>query len=129
MPQPARFAARNASTQANPQAKPVVIAPAIEYIAFWYVGQIPENAVRELGTGMPDEQDYVGHLVTKEEALDGRLSEDESWVVLYAYDCWERTEVAREHEAKLDERKKYDSIEVTKLSDKLDEWEPVPLGE
>ena len=74
--------------------------------------------MRELGTGMADEQDYVSHLKTKEEALDGRLDEDEAWVVSYAYDCWERTKAAREEwEAKRIQRQE---DEVTKLTDKLE---------
>ncbi|KAF6750291.1 hypothetical protein DFP72DRAFT_910637 [Ephemerocybe angulata] len=39
-----------------------------EYLITWYLGSIPENAVRETGTGMPDEVDYVSHLLTFEEA-------------------------------------------------------------
>lgn len=74
--------------------------------------------MRELGTGMADEQDYVSHLMTKGEALDGRLDEDESWVVYYAYDCWERTKAAREEwEAKRFQRQE---DELTKLTDKLE---------
>lgn len=100
--------------------KPVIVTPAVEYIAFWYVGQIPEDAVRELGTGMADEQDYVSHLVTKEEALDGRLNENESWVVYQAYECWERTESAREKwEAKQDQRKQDNLLETTKPTEEL----------
>lgn len=100
--------------------KPVVISPAVEYIAFWYVGQIPEDAVRELGTGMPDEQDYVSHLLTKEEALDGRLNTNESCVVYHAYDCWERTESTRkEWEAKQDQRQKDILLEPTELTEGL----------
>ena len=107
---------------------PVVISPAVEYIAFWYVGQIPEDAVRELGTGMADEQDYVSHLVTKEEALDGRLNKNESYVVYHAYDCWERTESARkEWEAKQDQRQKDLSLEPTEHAEDLDGSKPVSL--
>jgi len=118
IPQAARFAARNTSTRTNSK---VVIAPAIEYIAFWYVGQIPEDAVRELGTGMADEQDYVSHLVTKEEALDGRLNTDESYVVYCAYDCWERTEKARKDwEARQDRHQKDELLESIKPMEELD---------
>jgi hypothetical protein len=107
---------------------PVVVAPAVEYIAFWYVGQIPEGAERELGTGMPDEQDYVSHLVTREEALDGRLSADESWVVHHAYGLWERTEAARkEWETMQDQRQKESLLEPTKLTEDLNGSESVPL--
>lgn len=107
---------------------PVVVSPAVEYIAFWYVGQIPEGAVRELGTGMADEQDYVSHLVTKEEALDGRLNADESWVVYHAYRLWERTEAARkEWETKQDQRQEKNVLEPTKLTKVLDDSGSVPL--
>jgi hypothetical protein len=118
VPQPARFA--RGSGRIDPQRGLVRVAPAVEYIAFWYVGQIPEDAVRELGTGMADEQDYVGHLVTKEEALDGRLSDDEAWVVWCAYDCWETTEAARNKWEMRDQRGNDNSTEPTKLSEELD---------
>jgi len=125
IPRAARFA-RNISTRTNSQVKPVVITPALEYIAFWYVGQIPEDAVRELGTGMPDEQNYVSHLVTKEEALDGRLHNNEAWVVWTAYDCWEKTEVARkEWEAKRNQRQEDDQTTLTQLEEKMDGWKPL----
>ena len=121
IPQRARFAARSTSRQTNSQAQPVIIAPAVEYIAFWYVGQIPEDAVRELGTGMPDEQDYVSHLVTRQEALDGRLDDHEAWVVYCAYEGWERTETARkEWEATRGQRQREGSAESTKFTEHLD---------
>ena len=91
------------------------------------MGQIPEDAVRELGTGMPDEQDYVGHLVTKEEALDGRLGMQETCVVIHAYDCWERTEAERKKwEAKQEKRRKDAAAESTKVAGNLDGWKPAP---
>ena len=67
------------------------------------------------------------HLVTKQEALDGRLNDHESWVVYCAYENWERTEAARkEWEAKRDQRQREDSLESTKFTEKLDGWKPVP---
>ncbi|KAK2464655.1 hypothetical protein APHAL10511_003348 [Amanita phalloides] len=46
-----------------------VVRPAGKYIVFWYVGHIPENTVHELGTMMPDKQDYVSYLVSPEHAF------------------------------------------------------------
>ncbi|GBE86932.1 hypothetical protein SCP_1001760 [Sparassis crispa] len=40
-----------------------------EYLTFWYVGQIPDGAVPELNTGMPDEKNYKSYLLTFDEAL------------------------------------------------------------
>ncbi|KAF8970681.1 hypothetical protein BDZ97DRAFT_1790492 [Flammula alnicola] len=40
-----------------------------EYLTTWYAGQIPEDAVPETGTGMPDEQNYQSHLLPFDEAL------------------------------------------------------------
>lgn len=47
-----------------------------EYLTFWYVGEISENAVREEHTGMEDEQHYVSYLLSPAEALQrlGRTS-------------------------------------------------------
>jgi len=42
--------------------------PPGEYLTFWYACQIGRDAVRELGTGMPDEVEFVGRLMTFEEA-------------------------------------------------------------
>ncbi|KAI9058780.1 hypothetical protein FKP32DRAFT_1547764, partial [Trametes sanguinea] len=42
--------------------------PGGEYLVFWYVGQIADDAVVETGTRMPDEVGYETHLVTVEEA-------------------------------------------------------------
>ncbi|KZV63424.1 hypothetical protein PENSPDRAFT_657313 [Peniophora sp. CONT] len=64
-----------------------------EYIVFFYVGQIPENAIREEGTGMADEQAYVGKLVTPEEARE-HLAYDQflQMVVDVALERWRETE-------------------------------------
>ncbi|EIM80205.1 uncharacterized protein STEHIDRAFT_28238, partial [Stereum hirsutum FP-91666 SS1] len=60
------------------------------YQAFYYVGQIPADAVREENTGMPDEQTYVGTLLDLEEALK-LLSPSEGRVALMAYRLWKQT--------------------------------------
>ncbi|VDB88325.1 unnamed protein product [Peniophora sp. CBMAI 1063] len=64
-----------------------------EYIVFFYVGQIPADAIREEGTGMADEQAYVGKLVTPEEARE-HLAYDPflQTVVTVALDRWRATE-------------------------------------
>ncbi|KAF9262010.1 hypothetical protein L218DRAFT_960618 [Marasmius fiardii PR-910] len=59
-----------------------------EYIVSWYVGQIPENAVHHKGTGMPDEQGYVPHLVTFEEAVRLLASDVERRVVEIAWELY-----------------------------------------
>jgi hypothetical protein len=41
-----------------------------EYLISWYVGEVPPGAGRELGTGMPDEQGYVGHLLPYAQACE-----------------------------------------------------------
>ncbi|KAJ7270640.1 hypothetical protein B0H12DRAFT_1093215 [Mycena haematopus] len=65
------------------------IAPPGEYLTFWYVGQIPADAVREEGTGMPDEVNYEAHVMRVEDALE-LLFRDEALVVRYAWElfCW-----------------------------------------
>jgi len=46
--------------------------------------------VRELGTGMPDEAGYIGHLVTVEVA-DQLLGDGERWVLAAARNEWVRS--------------------------------------
>ncbi|KAJ7146200.1 NUDIX hydrolase domain-like protein [Mycena epipterygia] len=66
------------------------VAPPGEYLTFWYVGQIPEDAVREEGTGMPDEVNYETHLVDVHDAVK-MLFRDEARVVNYAWTLFEQT--------------------------------------
>ncbi|KAF8629455.1 hypothetical protein AX15_003434 [Amanita polypyramis BW_CC] len=75
--------------------KPIIrrgrlIRSAGEYLIHWYVGQIPEDAVREIGTGMPDEQEYVSHLVTVEEAM-RMLPPPEAQVISFAWGLYSFT--------------------------------------
>ncbi|KAJ7042958.1 NUDIX hydrolase domain-like protein [Mycena alexandri] len=65
-------------------------APPGEYLTFWYVGQIPADAVREEGTGMPDEVNYEAHLLSLDEAV-GRLDSVEGAIVQYAWETAQRT--------------------------------------
>ncbi|KAG6810037.1 hypothetical protein H0H92_013627 [Tricholoma furcatifolium] len=55
-----------------------------EYITFWYVGQIPHDAIYTSGTGMHDEQGYTSHLCTYDEAMTllGKTQQD---VVYYVW--------------------------------------------
>ncbi|CCM00710.1 uncharacterized protein FIBRA_02750 [Fibroporia radiculosa] len=66
-----------------------------EYLTFWYIGQIPADAVCEANTGMPDEQHYESHLLDYEEAC-SRLyaSGMHKWVIVLqvAYKLWEETQ-------------------------------------
>ncbi|KAI0297855.1 hypothetical protein B0F90DRAFT_1608898, partial [Multifurca ochricompacta] len=61
-----------------------------QYITFCYVGQIPEDAVREESTGMSDEQHYVGTLLELDEAL-MRLPDIEAHITYIAYMHWQQT--------------------------------------
>jgi len=61
-----------------------------EYLTFWYVGQIGPDAVREVNTGMPDEANYVGHLVTYDEAM-RHLIGFEHHIVEMAWNTWQET--------------------------------------
>jgi len=65
--------------------------PGGEYLTFWYVGQVASDAIREENTGMPDEQEYVGHLVTYEEALHHLKDDYERHVVDVAWQTWKHT--------------------------------------
>jgi len=73
------------------------IAPAGEYLSFWYVGQIPVDAVREEGTGMPDEVNYESHLMDVKDAVK-LLFHDEATVVNYAWElfCWTHHRLEKE---------------------------------
>jgi hypothetical protein len=84
--------------------------PPGEYLTFWYVCQIGPDAVslfpsdlvgprvfedaseqvRELGTSMPDEAGYVGHLVTHEVA-NQLLNSVEGTVLAVAFGEWLRS--------------------------------------
>jgi len=61
--------------------------PGGEYLTFWYVGQIPKDAVYTPGTGMPDEQTYASHLFEINDAL-AYLSEGERSALLYAWNVY-----------------------------------------
>ncbi|TFY67372.1 hypothetical protein EVG20_g3966 [Dentipellis fragilis] len=61
-----------------------------EYLAFYYVGQIPADAVRDTNTGMPDEQAYVGHLLDLDTAME-RLPRLEGEIARMAHGLWRRT--------------------------------------
>ncbi|KAI0000752.1 hypothetical protein BJV74DRAFT_110510 [Russula compacta] len=58
-----------------------------QYITFYYVGQIPADAVREQSTGMPDEVHYVGKLLELEEAL-RRLPRFQAHITETVYRHW-----------------------------------------
>ncbi|PFH48847.1 hypothetical protein AMATHDRAFT_64527 [Amanita thiersii Skay4041] len=67
-----------------------LVRTAGEYLTSWYVGCINEDAVRETGTGMPDEQNYVSHLLNIEDAYN-RLRGSERSVLLYAWCVYNET--------------------------------------
>ncbi|KAF9451354.1 hypothetical protein P691DRAFT_699568 [Macrolepiota fuliginosa MF-IS2] len=77
-----------------------------EYLTSWYIGQIEDDAIPEKGTGMADEENYVSHLLTYEEAMK-RLWDSERDVVSYAWAVFLRTleiEKALAEEVKREER-------------------------
>lgn len=62
------------------------------YFTFWYVGQIAEDAVRELDTGMVNEKHFVSHLLDYEEAYEKLQGPGcECMVVQTAFDLWNMT--------------------------------------
>jgi len=63
-----------------------------EYLTFWYVGLINEDAVREENTGMFDEQQYVSHLLSPQEAIE-KLGNTgiEAHIVQMAWDLYVHT--------------------------------------
>jgi len=58
-----------------------------EYLTSWYVGRIAEDAVRETGTGMPDEQNYQSHLLSIEDAV-RCVSGWERKILFYAWELY-----------------------------------------
>ncbi|KAJ7271075.1 hypothetical protein C8J57DRAFT_1320612 [Mycena rebaudengoi] len=76
------------------------IAPAGEYLTSWFVGQIPEDAVRQEGTGMPDEVNYEAYLLDVDDAILKLRSHSEAKVVDYAWALFEYTLNADEIAAK-----------------------------
>ncbi|CCA72297.1 hypothetical protein PIIN_06231 [Serendipita indica DSM 11827] len=62
-----------------------------EYHTFWYAASIPADAVREENTGMEDEKDYIGKLLSLEEAVNV-LGEPENYVVWFTHETWKKTE-------------------------------------
>jgi len=61
-----------------------------EYFVLWFLGEIEEDAIHTPHTGMPDEQNYVSHLVTFDEALKYLSSRMEKNVVRYAKRVWDK---------------------------------------
>ncbi|KAI0758939.1 hypothetical protein C8Q74DRAFT_1300977 [Fomes fomentarius] len=63
-----------------------------EYLTFWYVGQIGEDAVTEANTRMADEVNYQTHLLTIDDAL-RQLSRNPLYqhIVRIAYTVWRNT--------------------------------------
>ncbi|KAF8900424.1 hypothetical protein CPB84DRAFT_1815380 [Gymnopilus junonius] len=58
-----------------------------EYLTTWYVGEIPEDAVHETGTGMPDEQNFQSDLLTYEQASKCVCGQ-ENLVLQYAWNTY-----------------------------------------
>ncbi|EKM75372.1 hypothetical protein AGABI1DRAFT_87842 [Agaricus bisporus var. burnettii JB137-S8] len=61
-----------------------------EYLVSWYIGQIPADAIPERGTGMPDEVDYVSHLLDYDRAMD-KVYGFEREVLRYAWAVYTHT--------------------------------------
>ncbi|KAI0031786.1 hypothetical protein K488DRAFT_24058, partial [Vararia minispora EC-137] len=62
-----------------------------EYVCYYFVGQIPADAVREANTGMPDEASYVGELLDLDDAVARLTDPAEKDAVVVAYSLWEET--------------------------------------
>jgi len=62
-----------------------------EYLTFWYVGQIPDDAVPETGTGMEFEGNFRSYLFTFEEALGKITVEVDRHVLEIAWKAWQVT--------------------------------------
>lgn len=75
-----------------------------EYLTFWYIGQIPEDAVWEANTGMSDEKGYRARLLTREEAWQKLQGTLEGFLVERAYDLWGES-IAIDQQIVLAERK------------------------
>ncbi|KAJ7161055.1 NUDIX hydrolase domain-like protein [Mycena filopes] len=84
--------------------RPNSVRPPGEYLTFWYVGQIPADAVREVGTGMPDEVNYESHLVSIEDAMKHLERSSEAYVVQYAWETFQHTKRIAREERMLAER-------------------------
>ncbi|TFY53917.1 hypothetical protein EVJ58_g9172 [Rhodofomes roseus] len=76
-----------------------------EYITFWYIGQIPRDAVHEADTGMADEKEYQSHLLELDDAcekLRGCEMLQFSRMVKSAHELWLHTKEFEEKEAQAD---------------------------
>jgi len=62
-----------------------------EYLTFWYVGQIPDNAVPVAGTGMEFEEKFQSYLFTFEEAMKKITVEVDRNVLKAAWRAWQTT--------------------------------------
>jgi len=60
-----------------------------EYLTFWYVGQISDDAVRETGTGMEFEDNFRSYLLTFEEAREKITVEVDRHVLDTAWRAWQ----------------------------------------
>ncbi|KAI0369306.1 hypothetical protein BV20DRAFT_946440 [Pilatotrama ljubarskyi] len=70
-----------------------------EYLTFWYVGQIADDAVLETGTRMPDEVGYETYLVTHDQAMHLLAGSMMAQIVDTAYRLWRQTHVyVQDHE-------------------------------
>ncbi|KAI0049021.1 hypothetical protein FA95DRAFT_1604701 [Auriscalpium vulgare] len=94
------------TTYAKPRQTERGLRTGQEYMAFYYVGQIPPDAVRQTGTGMPDEQSYVGTLVDIEEALRRLSDPTDAWVTHTAFWLWQHTLEEQEKMRKEEKRKR-----------------------
>jgi len=90
-----------------------------EYIISWYVGQIPEDAVRETNTGMPDEKNYVSYLLGIDDAIP-RLCMQERSVLEYVWHEYCQTLEWR-HRLSIQQRDKERAVYSTPSSQDL-EW-------
>lgn len=63
----------------------------LEYITFWYVLYIEEDAIRDEGTGVEGEEGFETHLMEFSEAIDKLWGMQQAVVVSRAWRLWKET--------------------------------------
>ncbi|KAK7045407.1 hypothetical protein VNI00_007660 [Paramarasmius palmivorus] len=86
-----------------------------EYFIHWYLGEIPENAVRHEGVCMPDEVGYVAHVLTWREALQKTSDVLEHSVLCYALKVYHNHLMFCEENEECEERRKEITSNIQKL--------------
>ncbi|KAJ7054715.1 NUDIX hydrolase domain-like protein [Mycena amicta] len=102
------------------------VGPPGEYLSFWYVGTIPIDAVRQEGTGMPDEINYESHLLSPHEAYEKLRFDGEAKVVNYAVALYNHTSRVYAEQQRQDEEEEMQRAAAVAASTENDGADPVP---